>query len=103
MHPVSLWRITVPQTPKELTMHLKVKSSVFIDRLIFEVDQTEPCTLQAVLKDDSGCVCSAMQTELVHDQRVLNWNGLNDLPYGVYYLEVKNGENESRLRLVKRV
>jgi hypothetical protein len=84
-------------------MLLKVKSSVFIDRLIFEVDQTEPCTLQAVLKDDAGCVCTTMQTELVHDQRVLNWNGLNDLPYGVYYLEVKNGDDESRLRLVKRV
>ncbi len=85
-------------------MQLKVKSPVFIDRLIFEVQQTVPSTLHAVLIDDSGCICSAMETEVMnHQQQVLNWNGLNDLPYGVYYLEVKNGDDESRLRLVKRV
>lgn len=84
-------------------MLLKVKSPVFIDRLTFEVDHSEPCKLEAVLKNDAGFVCSAMETEIVNDQRTLNWNGLNDLPYGVYYLEVKNGVDESRMRLVKRV
>jgi hypothetical protein len=84
-------------------MLLKVKSPVFIDRLIFEVDHSEPCTLQAVLKDDTGFVCSEMETKIANNQRTLNWNGLNDLPYGVYYLEVKNGVDESRMRLVKRV
>jgi hypothetical protein len=31
------------------------------------------------------------------------WNGLNDLPYGVYTLEFSQGEEEHRVRMVKRV
>jgi hypothetical protein len=44
-----------------------------------------------------------METEVEKDQRVLNWNGLNDLPYGVYTLEVSRGSDEMKMRLVKRV
>jgi len=84
-------------------MFLKLKSPVFIDRLTFEVDYTQKCLLKAVLKDDTGIVCSAMETELEKDQRELNWNGLNDLPYGVYTLEVSQGKDEMKVRLVKRV
>ena len=84
-------------------MFLKVKSSVFIDRLIFQVDQPQKCLLKAVLKDDTGFVCGAMETEMEKDQQELNWNGLNDLPYGVYTLEVSGGKDEMKMRLVKRV
>ena len=82
---------------------LKIKSSVFIDRLTFEVNQPRKCYLKAVLKDDTGFICSALETEVEKDQRVLNWNGLNDLPYGVYTLEVSRGGDEMKMRLVKRV
>jgi hypothetical protein len=84
-------------------MFLKVKSSVFIDRLTFQVDQAQKCLLKAVLKDDTGFVCSAMETEVENDQRELNWSGLNDLPYGVYTLDVLAGTDEMKMRLVKRV
>ncbi len=43
-------------------MFLKVKSPVFIDRLTFQVDHPQKCLLRAVLKDDTGIVCGAMET-----------------------------------------
>lgn len=84
-------------------MLLKVKSNVFIDRLTLEVNADEPCLLKAVLRDDSGCVCSAMETSVQTSRQTFNWNGLNDLPYGVYSLEVQHGSDETKMRLVKRV
>jgi hypothetical protein len=82
-------------------MLVKIRSSVFIDRLTFEVDCPQKCLLKAVLKDDKGSVCSALESE--GDQQVFNWIGLNDLPYGVYTLVVSRGADESKTRLVKRV
>lgn len=84
-------------------MLLKLKSNVFIDRLTMEVNSAEPFLLQAVLRDDAGCVCSAMETSIETQPHIFNWNGLNDLPYGVYFLEVKHGADETKVRLVKRV
>jgi hypothetical protein len=84
-------------------MFVKVKSPVFIDRLTFQVDHPQKCFLRAVLKDDTGIVCGAMETEVEKDQMELSWNGLNDLPYGVYTLEISRGKDEMKMRLVKRV
>jgi hypothetical protein len=84
-------------------MLLKMKSPVFIDRLTFELDHPSKCLLRAVLKDDQGSVCSALETEAEVNQLVFNWGGLNDLPYGVYTLEVSRGNDNSKMRLVKRV
>jgi hypothetical protein len=84
-------------------MFVKMKSPVFIDRLTFELDQPQKCMLRAVLKDDKGSVCSALETEAANDQHVFNWVGLNDLPYGVYTLEISRGCDEMKMRLVKRV
>ena len=84
-------------------MFVKLKSPVFIDRLTFHVDQAQKCLLRAVLKDDTGIVCSAMETEVEKDHQELNWGGLNDLPYGVYTLEISRGKDEMKMRLVKRV
>jgi hypothetical protein len=84
-------------------MFLKVKSPVFIDHVTFQVGEAQKCLLKAVLKDDAGLICSALETEVEKDQRELDWNGLNDLPYGVYTLEVSRGVDEMKMRLVKRV
>jgi hypothetical protein len=84
-------------------MFLKVKSPVFIDHLTLQVGESQKCMLRAVLRDDTGIVCSALETEVEKDQQELDWNGLNDLPYGVYTLEIFRGQDEMKLRLVKRV
>jgi hypothetical protein len=84
-------------------MFLKVKSPVFIDHLTFQVGEPQKAMLRAVLRDDTGIVCSALETEVEKDQQELDWNGLNDLPYGVYTLEISRGQDEMKMRLVKRV
>jgi hypothetical protein len=84
-------------------MTLKLRSLVFIDRLTFEVNQSGPCLLRAVLKDDQGSICSALETEVTLQQQIFDWEGLNDLPYGEYTLVVSQGDDELKMRLVKRV
>ncbi len=84
-------------------MFLKVKSPQFIDRVTFEVNHPQQCLLRAVLIDDNGSVCGALEKEIKHGPQTLDWEGLNDLPYGVYTLEVSGGEDEMKMRLVKRV
>jgi hypothetical protein len=84
-------------------MFAKVKSPVFIDALKFELVAGDNASLKAVLKDDKGSVCSTLETVLPGEQKELTWRGLNDLPYGVYTLELSHGKDEMQMRLVKRV
>jgi hypothetical protein len=85
-------------------MYAKVKYPVFIDALKLEYSaKTHPC-LKAVLKDDKGSVCSTLETAVPDEEHhELTWRGLNHLPYGVYTLQVTQGEDEVSLRLVKRI
>jgi hypothetical protein len=85
-------------------MFAKPKSAVFIDSVVFEVDHKEPSSsLHAVLKDEQGSIMSSMEAEIPHGQKNFSWRGLNDLPYGVYVLELKTDESETRVRMIKRV
>jgi hypothetical protein len=85
-------------------MIAKVKTATFIDTLRFEL-LTPPSEnlLKAVLRDDKGSVCSQFETIFVQEEPEITWKGLNDLPYGVYFLELSQGEEKIRMRLVKRV
>src|SRR5450631_580582 len=96
-----LGKVSLIQYP--VPMFLKIKSPTFIDRLSLEINQTQKSLLKAVLKDDSGAICSIMQKELGFGQQFLDWEGLNELPYGVYTLEVSQGADEMKMRLVKRI
>lgn len=84
-------------------MFLKIKSPNFIDRLSLEIEQTQKSFLKAVLRDDHGSICSELQKELPFGQKILEWSGLNELPYGVYTLEVSQGTDEMKMKLVKRI
>lgn len=84
-------------------MHAKLKTMIFIDSLFFELCDATSSSLTAVLKDEKGKVCSMLKTEVSVAQKFFRWEGLNDLPYGVYTLELTGGKVEQRMRLVKRV
>lgn len=84
-------------------MIAKVKSPTFIDSLRLELNAATCSCLKAVLRDDKGSVCSQFETTVEQNQPELTWKGLNDLPYGVYTLEISQGEDQIRLRMVKRV
>jgi hypothetical protein len=84
-------------------MFAKLKSQVFIDTVTFEFLCQETSSLRAVLKNEAGHVCSKVETRVEKNQKIFKWNGLNDLPYGVYTLELSQGEEEQSERVVKRV
>lgn len=84
-------------------MFAKVKSQVFIDNLVVELFHSNSPILRAVLKDEQGSVCSALETNVQRNQQFVVWKGLNDLPYGVYTLELSQGDDEMKTRMVKRV
>ena len=84
-------------------MIAKVKSSTFIDTLKIELAACTQNCLKAVLRDEKGSVCSQLETTFKQDQPEITWKGLNDLPYGIYTLEVSQGDEEVTLRMVKRV
>lgn len=84
-------------------MFAKVKSTVFIDKLRLHLSAKTDSALKAVLKDDKGSICSSMETIMPGEQHEMEWTGLNNLPYGVYTLELSDGIEEMQMRLVKRV
>ena len=84
-------------------MIAKVKSSTFIDTLKVELLACTDHCLKAVLRDEKGSVCVELETMPLVDQPEITWNGLSHLPYGIYFLELSQGEDEVRLRMVKRV
>jgi hypothetical protein len=83
-------------------MFAKVKPQVFIDTLTLELSSPDKQALSAVLKDESGSVCRYLESE-VSSPRSLIWSGLNDLPYGIYTIELKQGDDEMKMRIIKRV
>lgn len=84
-------------------MFAKVKSSTFIDALQLELTAPNGHSIRGILRDEDGCVCSTIERKLAKDKNDLTWHGLNDLPYGHYTLELMQGDDEMKMKLVKRV
>lgn len=84
-------------------MFVKVKSSVFIDALHFQLSMPKGHCLRGVLKDERGLVCRTIEKRVNREPEQITWDGLNDLPYGKYTLELSHEEEEMRMNLVKRV
>lgn len=84
-------------------MFAKVKSSVFIDALQLELMVPMGNSVRGVLRDDQGSICSRIEKKVLREKEQLTWDGLNDLPYGKYTLELSQGEDEMKMNLVKRV
>ncbi|WEK37562.1 MAG: hypothetical protein P0Y53_08610 [Candidatus Pseudobacter hemicellulosilyticus] len=84
-------------------MFAKVKSPIFIDVLTLELVAPICNRLRAILRDEKGAECSRMEAHVPNGDQVVTWKGLNDLPYGVYTLELSQGEDEQKMRLVKRI
>ncbi|MFT3706017.1 MAG: hypothetical protein QM802_26860 [Agriterribacter sp.] len=80
-----------------------LKSQVFIDTLVFELNDETTHYLKAILKDEGGKICSTLETNLEPSQKIFSWRGFNDLPYGVYMLELIDGTEYQQMRLVKRI
>lgn len=84
-------------------MFAKVKTNVFIDVLTLELVAPLCSSLRAILRDEKGDECSRFEANVSTGNNTVTWKGLNDLPYGIYTLELSQGEDEMKMRLVKRV
>ena len=84
-------------------MFAKLRSNVFIDALTLELIAPLQSSLKAILRDERGYECSRLETNVPKGDNTVTWKGLNDLPYGVYTLELSQGDDEMKMRLVKRV
>jgi len=84
-------------------MFAKIKQAFFTDSLTIEWNKATPNPLKFVLRNDKGEICSTLDAIENQDQKYFNWRGLNDLPYGRYFLELSNIEGGQILKLVKRV
>jgi hypothetical protein len=83
-------------------MFAKVKSTTFIDSLKFELSSDGDSPVRGILRDEKGCICSEVEMRRQKNNELI-WRGLNNLPYGIYTLELTKGEEEVKMRLVKRV
>jgi len=84
-------------------MFAKVKSPTFIDVLTLELVAPIRSSLKAILRDEKGYECSRLEASVPKGDNTVTWKGLNDLPYGIYTLELSQGDDEMKMRLVKRV
>lgn len=84
-------------------MFAKIKSSIFIDALQLQLTTPAGSCLRGVLKDDTGSVCRTIEKNNLATAEIITWNGLNDLPYGRYTLELSQGDDLVKMNLVKRV
>ena len=84
-------------------MHLRIRHKVFLDELIIEVQEPTNLSFKALLIDDQGNICRSLELDAESDRSLYKWNGLNELPYGLYTCEIYGGEAESKTQLIKRL
>jgi hypothetical protein len=84
-------------------MLAKTKSFSFIDKLTIELDETIQGPLHVVLKSEDGKICCKTEKKISFGKSFINWEGLDELPYGVYTVECSQGEDTVRVKTVKRI
>ena len=84
-------------------MLAKTKSFSFIDKLTLELEETAQGLLQVVLKSEDGKICCKTEKNIDSGKSSVHWEGLNDLPYGIYTLQCSQGGEIVEMRMVKRI
>jgi hypothetical protein len=84
-------------------MFATLKTPVFLDSVVLEFSHPADDPIRAVLRDETGFVCSSLHAEMPRGMTSYRWNGLSDLPYGRYTLEILLGEEAQQMKLIKRI
>jgi hypothetical protein len=84
-------------------MLAKPKAPVFIDNLTVEVENARYPEIQVLLRSEDGKICCKTEKKIAQSKDSFCWEGLNDLPYGVYTLECTQGDDTIAVRMVKRI
>ena len=80
-----------------------LRTPIFTDAVSIQLINCLQGLMEAVLVDENGTVCRKVETEVTEAAREFKWEGLNDLPYGIYTLQLLHGLNEMSLRIIKRI
>lgn len=80
-----------------------LKTPIFTDTLYVRLAYCLQGLIEGILRDEHGTICRKMETEVNGSAQELTWDGLNDLPYGIYTLQLSQGLHELNARVVKRV
>ena len=80
-----------------------LRTSIFTDTVSIQLINCLQGLMEAALVDENGTVCRKVETEVTETAREFTWEGLNDLPYGIYTLQLLHGLNEMSLRIIKRI
>jgi len=89
-----------PNSPGEFA---NLKTPIFTDTLCVKLVNCLQGLIEGILLDEHGTVCRKMETEVQDNVQEVTWDGLNDLPYGIYTLQLSQGSHEMNTRVVKRV
>jgi hypothetical protein len=84
-------------------MFAKLKSPIFIDDFRLQLLNAKGNCIRGILRDEKGMVCSTIERDIDEQTQEITWNGLSELPYGRYTLELMEGNDEMRVNLIKRV
>jgi len=80
-----------------------LKTPIFTNALCVRLASCLQGLIMGILLDEHGTVCRQVEAELTENSREFTWDGLDDLPYGIYTLQLLQGNNEVNMRIVKRV
>jgi len=84
-------------------MLVKTKSFSFIDKLTIELEETAQGLLHVVLKSEDGKICCKTEKKISNGNSLIDWEGLDELPDGVYTVECSQGQNIAKVKTVKRI
>ena len=84
-------------------MLAKPKTPIFIDNLTIEVEEANHHPFHVSLKSEDGKICRKNEKKIGHDKSTFNWEGLDELPYGVYTVECSQGDDVVKVKTVKRI
>jgi len=84
-------------------MLVKTKSFSFIDKLTIELEETAQGLLHVVLKSEDGEICCKTEKKISNGNSLIDWEGLDHLPYGVYTVECSQGQVTAKVKTVKRI
>ena len=84
-------------------MFAKTHRVTFIDDMVIDIQEARQLPIMVTLRNEDGKICCKMEKKIRSESESIRWDGLNDLPYGVYTLACCQGDEVVELRMVKRV
>jgi hypothetical protein len=84
-------------------MFAKPQRVTFIDDMVIEIQEAQKSPILVTLRNEDGKICCKTEKKIRSGNESIRWEGLNDLPYGIYTLQCSQGDDVIETRMVKRI